>query len=89
MLKFYYSGAPNPTKVALFLEEAGIPYEALPVDTRRGEQHKPEFVAINPNAKLPAIVDGDVTVFELERDPALPCREDREVSAAEGRQGAR
>ena len=55
MLKFYYSGAPNPTKVALFLEEAGIPYEALPVDTRRGEQHKPEFVAINPNAKLPAI----------------------------------
>jgi GSH-dependent disulfide-bond oxidoreductase len=41
MLKFYYSGAPNPTKVALFLEEAGIPYEALPVDTRRGEQHKP------------------------------------------------
>ena len=89
MLKFYYSGAPNPTKVALFLEEAGIPYEALPVDTRRGEQHKPEFVAINPNAKLPAIVDGDVTVFELERDPALPRREDREVSAAEGRQGAR
>ena len=55
MLKFYYSGAPNPTKVALFLEEAEIPYEALPVDTRRGEQHKPEFVAINPNAKLPAI----------------------------------
>ena len=89
MLKFYYSGAPNPTKVALFLEEAGIPYEALPVDTRRGEQHKPEFLAINPNAKLPAIVDGDVTVFELECDPALPRREDREVSAAERRQGAR
>jgi glutathione S-transferase len=58
------SGAPNPTKVALFLEEGGIQYEALPVDTRRGEQHKPEFVAINPNAKLPAIVDGDVTVFD-------------------------
>ena len=89
MLKFYYSGAPNPTKVALFLEEAGIPYEALPVDTRRGEQHKPEFVAINPNAKLPAIVDGDVTVFELERDLTLPGREDREVSVAEGRPGAR
>jgi GST-like protein len=64
MLKFYYSGAPNPTKVALFLEEAGIPYEAIPIDTRKGEQHKPEFVAINPNAKLPAIVDGDVTVFD-------------------------
>src|ERR1700735_5928832 len=64
MLKFYYSGAPNPTKVALFLEEAGIPYEAIPIDTRKGEQHKPEFVAINPNAKLPAIVDGDATVFD-------------------------
>ncbi|RDV03487.1 glutathione S-transferase family protein [Undibacter mobilis] len=64
MLKFYYSGAPNPMKVALFLEEAGLPYEAVPVDTRRGEQHKPEFLAINPNAKVPAIVDGDVTVFD-------------------------
>jgi GSH-dependent disulfide-bond oxidoreductase len=64
MLKFYYSGAPNPTKVALFLEEAGIAYEPVPVDTRKGEQHKPEFLAINPNAKVPAIVDGDVTVFD-------------------------
>jgi GST-like protein len=64
MLKFYYSGAPNPTKIALFLEEAGLPYEAVPVDTRKGEQHKPEFLTINPNAKLPAIVDGDVTVFD-------------------------
>jgi GST-like protein len=64
MLKFYYSGAPNPTKVALFLEEAALPYDAMPVDTRKGEQHKPEFLAINPNAKLPAIVDGDVTVFD-------------------------
>jgi GST-like protein len=64
MLKFYYSGAPNPTKVALFLEETATPYDAIPVDTRKGDQHKPEFLAINPNAKLPAIVDGDVTVFD-------------------------
>ena len=64
MLKFYYSGAPNPTKVALFLEETGMPYEAIPVDTGKGEQRKPEYLAINPNAKLPAIVDGDVTVFD-------------------------
>src|ERR1700734_2988178 len=64
MLKFYYSGAPNPTKVALFLEEAGLPYDAIPVDTRKGEQHKPDFLAINPNAKLPAIIDGDATVFD-------------------------
>lgn len=64
MLKFYYSGAPNPMKVALFLEEAGLPYEAIPVDTRKGDQHRPEYLAINPNAKVPAIVDGDVTVFD-------------------------
>jgi GSH-dependent disulfide-bond oxidoreductase len=64
MLKFYYSGAPNPMKVALFLEEAGLPYEPIPVDTRKGDQHKPEYLAINPNAKVPAIVDGDVTMFD-------------------------
>ncbi|HEY0223400.1 MAG TPA: glutathione S-transferase N-terminal domain-containing protein [Pseudolabrys sp.] len=64
MIKFYYSGAPNPMKVALFLEEAGLAYEAIPVDTRKGDQHKPEFLAVNPNAKVPAIVDGDATVFD-------------------------
>jgi GST-like protein len=64
MIKFYYSGAPNPMKVALMLEECGLPYEPVPVDTRKGEQHKPEFLAINPNAKVPAIVDGDITVFD-------------------------
>ena len=50
MLKFYYSGAPNPTKVALFLEETGTPYEPIPIDTRKGEQHKAVFVAIYPKA---------------------------------------
>jgi GST-like protein len=64
MLKFYYSAAPNPMKVALFLEEAGLEYEAIPVDTRKGDQHKPEYLAINPNAKVPSIVDGDITVFD-------------------------
>jgi GSH-dependent disulfide-bond oxidoreductase len=64
MIKFFYSGAPNPMKVALFLEEAGLPYEPIPIDTRKGEQHKPEFLAINPNAKVPAIIDGDAIVFD-------------------------
>ena len=64
MLKFYYSAAPNPTKVALFLEESGLAYEAIPVDARKGDQHKPEYRAINPNAKVPAIVDGDAVVFD-------------------------
>ncbi len=64
MLKFYFNGSPNPTKVALFLEEAGLPYEAVPVDTRKGDQFKPAFLAVNPNAKVPAIADGDVNVFD-------------------------
>jgi GST-like protein len=64
MLKFYYNAAPNPMKVALLLEELGLPYEAVPVDTRKGEQHTPEFRKVNPNGKVPAIVDGDVRVFD-------------------------
>ena len=64
MIKFYYHPSPNPAKVALFLEEAALPYELVPVDTRKGEQHAPEFLATNPNAKTPAIVDDGVAVFD-------------------------
>ncbi len=64
MIKFYFNHAPNPVKVALFLEEAGLPYEPIPVDTRKGEQFAPDFLKINPNGKVPAIVDGDVTMFD-------------------------
>ena len=64
MIKFYYHPSPNPAKVALFLEECGLPYEVVPVDTRKGEQHAPSFLAINPNAKTPALVDGDAVVFD-------------------------
>jgi len=64
MIKFYYNTAPNPTKVALCLEEMGLPYELVPVDTRKGEQHTASFLAINPNAKVPAIVDDGATVFD-------------------------
>ncbi len=59
MIKLYYHPSPNPVKVALFLEESGTPYEIVPVDTRKGEQHEPAFLAINPNGKTPAIVDTD------------------------------
>jgi GSH-dependent disulfide-bond oxidoreductase len=64
MLKFYYNTAPNPAKVALFLEESGLPYEIIPVDTRKGEQHSKDFMAMNPNAKLPVINDDGVVVFD-------------------------
>jgi GST-like protein len=66
MIRFYFHPSPNPMKVALLLEETGLAYEMIPVDTRRGAQHTAEFRAINPNAKTPAIVDtdGDVRVFD-------------------------
>jgi GSH-dependent disulfide-bond oxidoreductase len=64
MIQFYYHPSPNPAKVALFLEEAALPYEVVPVDTRKGEQHLPAFLAINPNAKTPAMTDGDATIFD-------------------------
>ena len=64
MIKFHYNLGPNPMKVALFLEESGLPYEAIPVDSRKGEQFAAAFATLNPNNKLPAIEDGEVTVFD-------------------------
>ena len=59
MITSYYNLAPNPMEVALFLEESGLPYELKPIDTRNGEQHKPEFLNLNPNGKVPVITDQD------------------------------
>ncbi|MGK0489949.1 glutathione S-transferase family protein [Sphingomonas echinoides] len=59
MIRFYFHPTPNPAKVALLLEEAAIDYELVPVDTSKGEQHLPAFRAVNPNGKVPAIVDTD------------------------------
>ena len=64
MIEFYYNEAPNPMKVALLLEELGLAYEAIPVDTRKGEQFAASFLKVNPNAKVPAIVDDGVAVFD-------------------------
>lgn len=70
VIRFYFHPTPNPAKVALFLEETGLPYEIVPVDTAKGEQHEPAFRAINPNGKVPAIVDtegpggGEARVFD-------------------------
>jgi GSH-dependent disulfide-bond oxidoreductase len=62
MLKLYYHSSPNPLKVALLIEELGLPYEVVPVDTFKGEQHSPAFLKINPNAKVPAIAAEDGSV---------------------------
>lgn len=64
MIRFHYNAAPNPMKVALFLEEAGLDYEPVPVDTRKGDQHRPEYTALNPNAKAPTLEDSDAVIFD-------------------------
>ena len=57
MIDLYYCGTPNGHKMTLFLEEAELPYRLIPVDIGKGEQFKPEFLAISPNNKIPAMVD--------------------------------
>ena len=59
MIDLYTWTTPNGRKVSIMLEECGLPYKAHPVNIGQGDQFKPEFVAINPNSKIPAIVDSD------------------------------
>jgi GSH-dependent disulfide-bond oxidoreductase len=57
MIDLYYWATPNGHKITLFLEEAGMPYRVHPVDIGKGDQFKPEFLAIAPNNRIPVIVD--------------------------------
>ena len=71
MIDLYYWTTPNGHKITLFLEEAKIPYRLHAVNISKGDQFKPEFLAISPNNRIPAIVDNDpqdggkpISVFE-------------------------
>ncbi len=69
MIDFYYWPTPNGWKVSIMLEECGLPYRVVPVNISKGDQFKPEFLAISPNNRMPAIVDHDwdgetVSIFE-------------------------
>jgi GST-like protein len=70
VIKLFSWATPNGRKVSIMLEECGIPYTVHPVDISKGEQFAPDFVAVNPNSKIPAIVDADgpdgepINVFE-------------------------
>ncbi len=69
MIDFYYAPTPNGWKVAIMLEECGLAYDTKLMRLGKGDQFKSDFLAISPNAKMPAIVDYDVegdpvTVFE-------------------------
>ncbi|WP_241523964.1 glutathione S-transferase family protein [Oceaniglobus indicus] len=63
-MKLYFHTAPNPMKVALMLEELGLSYDVVGVDTRKGEQHTEDFKALNPNAKVPVLEDDGAVVFD-------------------------
>ena len=64
MIDLYYWPTPNGWKITILLEELGLEYKVIPVDILKGEQYAPEFVALNPNSKIPVLVDSDVTLFE-------------------------
>lgn len=59
MIDLYFWATPNAYKVSILLEELRLPYKVIPVHIGKGEQFSPEFMAINPNNKIPAIVDHD------------------------------
>lgn len=59
MLAVYAFSTPNSVKVPIALEELGLPYDLRAVNIRKGEQKMPSYVALNPNAKVPLLVDGD------------------------------
>ena len=70
MIDLYTWSTPNGRKVSVMLEELGVPYAVHAVDITKGQQHTPEYLAINPNGKIPAIIDSEgpggkpITVFE-------------------------
>src|SRR4051812_30440366 len=57
MIDLYYWTTPNGYKITMFLEETGLDYQIVPVDIGKGNQFNPEFLAISPNNRMPAIVD--------------------------------
>ncbi len=71
MIELHYWTTPNGHKITMFLEEAGLPYKIVPVNIGKGDQFKPEFLAIAPNNRIPAIMDHEpkdrgapISVFE-------------------------
>jgi len=69
MIQLYAMGSPNVVKIYVALEEMGLPYEVVPVDVFGGQQFSPDFLRLNPNAKVPLIHDADGlggprTIFE-------------------------
>src|SRR5260370_36952114 len=63
-MKLYHFPSPNPQKVTFALGELGLELEMVPLDLAKGEQRKPEFLAINPFGRVPVLIDGDLTLWD-------------------------
>ena len=78
MIDIYYWPTPNGWKISIALEEMGLAYRVKPVNIGRGEQFAPEFLALSPNGRMPAIVDDEPTGgraardLRVGRDPRVP-----------------
>lgn len=71
MIDLYTAGTPNGWKASITLEECGLPYEVHGVDLGKGEQRNPEYLKINPNGRIPAIVDRDLDNFAVFESGAI------------------
>ena len=71
MIELYTAPTPNGRKVSIALEEMELPYQVHGIDLMAGEQRQPEFLAINPNGRIPAIVDGDAGHFPVFESGAI------------------
>lgn len=63
-MKLYYFPSPNPQKIQFALNELGLECEIVPVDLSKGEQRKPEFLALNPFGRVPVLTDGALTLWD-------------------------
>ncbi len=66
-ITLYTAPTPNGHKASILLEELGVPYNVVPINLMKGDQRRPEYVKLNPNGRIPTIVDhenGDFAVFE-------------------------
>lgn len=85
-LQLYSPLTPNGVKVSIMLEELGLPYEAHKVRFDTQDQLSPEFLSLNPNNKIPAIIDPNgpsrrpLALFRIRRDPRLPGGKDQPVA---------
>ncbi len=70
-IDLYTWNTPNGRKISIMLEELGLPYTVFPIDITRGDQHQPEYLALSPNNKIPAIVDHETGIQLMESGAIL------------------